>query len=103
VGNAPGTKVGGTLEQKLESLEIECLPKDLVESFSVDISALEMGDSIHIAALKVPEGITILDADDITVVTVTFPKSEVSEDEDAEEEDVEAGDEAEDEETEAEA
>lgn len=83
-GNAPGTKVGGTLEQKIETFEIECLPKDLVEHISVDISALELGDAIHVSDITIPEGVTVLDADDITVVTVTRPKSEVEEPEEEE-------------------
>ncbi len=75
-GSAPGCKVGGTLEQKIEMLEIECLPKDLVETISVDISALELGSSIHVKDLATPPGVHILDALENTVVTVTRPKSE---------------------------
>ena len=85
-GSAPGTKVGGTLEQKMESFEIECLPKDLVENITVDISALEMGDSIHVGDAVIPAGVTILDAPEITVVTVTRPKSETAESEEEGEE-----------------
>ncbi len=85
-GNAPGCKVGGTLEQKIEMLEIDCLPKDLVESISVDISALELGESIHVRDLAIPAGVHVLDAHERTVVTVTRPKGEKAD----EEEEVEA-------------
>ena len=89
VGNAPGTKMGGTLEKKIEMFEIECLPKDLVESIKVDISALELGDSIHVSDIDIPKGIQVLDEGNVTVVTVTRPMSEVEETEDEEEESTE--------------
>jgi large subunit ribosomal protein L25 len=87
VGSAPGTKMGGTLEQKIEMFEIECLPKDLVDQISVDISALELGDSIHVSDLAVPAGVSVMEAGDRTVVTITRPRVAS---EDAEEEEVEA-------------
>ena len=86
VGNAPGCKVGGTLEQKIEMFEIECLPKDLVESISVDISALDLGASIHVRDVVKPAGVTILDGEARTVVTVTRPKGESSDEVEGEEE-----------------
>lgn len=84
-GNAPGTKVGGTLEQKIETFEIECLPKDLMERIVVDISALELGDSIHVGDISIPKGVSVLNDSDQTVVTVTRPMSEEEEDEEEEE------------------
>ncbi|MDC7221947.1 MAG: 50S ribosomal protein L25 [Spirochaetales bacterium] len=83
-GNAPGTKVGGTLEQKMEMFEIECLPKDLVEKVTVDISALDLGESIHVKDVVIAEGVTVLDAEERTVVTVTRPKGESDDSEEEE-------------------
>jgi large subunit ribosomal protein L25 len=86
-GSAPGCKVGGTLEQKIEMLEIDCLPKDLIESIRVDITSLELGASIHVRDLVIPAGVNVLDALERTIVTVTRPKGEKApEEEEGEEE-----------------
>ena len=56
-GEAEGVKSGGgVLEVILRTLEIECLPGDLPEAITVDVSALNIGDSIHVGALSLPEG-----------------------------------------------
>ncbi len=48
-GTANGVKnFGGLLEQNLRSLEIECLPRDLPDLITVDVSELNIGDSIHV-------------------------------------------------------
>ena len=70
--------------------EIECLPKDLVETITVDISALDLGDSVHVSDIAVPAGVQILDAVERTVVTVTRPKGESDDEEEGEEEEAEA-------------
>ncbi|MEO6053682.1 MAG: 50S ribosomal protein L25, partial [Chthoniobacterales bacterium] len=58
-GEADGVKnFGGLLEQNLRALEIECLPKDLPEVITVDISALKIGDSIHVKDIALPAGVT---------------------------------------------
>ena len=49
VGIANGVKnFGGLLEQSIRALAVECLPKDLPDKISVDVSALNIGDSIHV-------------------------------------------------------
>jgi len=58
---APGVKAGGLVSHDLTEVLIECLPKDLPEFIEVDISALDIGDSIHLSGLKVPEGVTLLE------------------------------------------
>ncbi|MCK5480796.1 MAG: 50S ribosomal protein L25/general stress protein Ctc [Gammaproteobacteria bacterium] len=58
---APGVKAGGLVSHDLTEVSIECLPKDLPEFIEVDISALDIGDSIHLSGLKVPEGVTLLE------------------------------------------
>ncbi|MDA3852144.1 MAG: 50S ribosomal protein L25 [Spirochaetaceae bacterium] len=84
-GNPPGVKEGGILVQKVEELEIECLPKDLPEVMPVDISAMNIGDSIHVRDLVVAKGLRILDNEDNTVVGISAPKT-VTVDEETEEE-----------------
>jgi large subunit ribosomal protein L25 len=74
VGEAKGVKEsGGILELILRSLEIECLPGDLPESIHVDVSALEIGDSLHVKDLALPAGVTALNDADLTVVAVAAP------------------------------
>ena len=58
---APGVKAGGLVSHDLTEVSIECMPKDLPEYIEVDLSALEIGESIHLSDLKVPEGVTLID------------------------------------------
>ncbi len=59
--DAPGVTAGGLVTHDLTEVSIECLPKDLPEFIEVDISALDIGDSIHLSGLKVPDGVTLLE------------------------------------------
>lgn len=55
---APGVKTeGGMLEHLLNDIEVECLPKDLPEFIEVNVSAMKLGDTIHVAQLTLPEGV----------------------------------------------
>jgi large subunit ribosomal protein L25 len=56
---APGVKAGGLVSHDLTEVAVECLPKDLPEYIEVDLSALEIGESIHLSGLTVPEGVTL--------------------------------------------
>ncbi|MGB5715893.1 MAG: 50S ribosomal protein L25/general stress protein Ctc [Gammaproteobacteria bacterium] len=72
---APGVKEGGLVSHDLTDVEVECYPKDLPEYIEVDISALEIGDSIHLSALQVPDGVTLTDLErgevhDASVVSI---------------------------------
>ena len=58
---APGVKEGGLVSHDLTEVSIECLPKDLPEFIEVDVSALDIGDSIHLSGLTVPEGVTLIE------------------------------------------
>lgn len=76
-GEAFGVKnEGGTLEVRLHSLGIRCLPKDLPEFFEVDVSALKVGDNIHVSDLKPPAGVTFTAAKDIVVVSCVAKAAE---------------------------
>ena len=59
--DAPGVKEGGLVSHDLTEVSIECLPKDLPEFIEVDVSALDIGDSIHLSGLTVPEGVILID------------------------------------------
>jgi large subunit ribosomal protein L25 len=69
----PGAVGGGTVAHHLTNIEVTCLPKDLPEFIEVDVSALELDQSIHLSQLKLPAGVSIhhLDeAHDASVVSV---------------------------------
>ncbi len=67
---------GGLLEQSLRSLEIECLPRDLPDVISVDVSHLKIGDAIHVRDLPLPEGVTTRVPADLTAFAVMAPTVE---------------------------
>lgn len=81
VGEAPAVKeLAGVLMQNKESVEVECLPNDLVHDIEVDISSLvDFHSSINVGDIKAPEKITILDAPEINVATVSAPRAAVEE------------------------
>lgn len=91
VGASAGVREGGILEQPLHEIDVECLPKDIPQFFEVDISALGIGDSVHVSDLTAPEGVRILSGDDQTIVLVAAQRAEVVvEEEEAEAEEGEA-------------
>jgi large subunit ribosomal protein L25 len=76
-GIANGVKnMGGLLEQNLRSLAIECLPRDLPDVVTVDVSALNIGDSIHVREIQLPEGVTTRVQPDLTAFSVLAPTVE---------------------------
>ena len=76
-GIAEGVKTfGGLLEQNIRSLEIECLPRDLPDVITVDVTHLKIGDSIHVRELPLPEGVTTRVPADLTAFSVLAPKVE---------------------------
>lgn len=78
VGEAPAVKtLGGTLNTNVDSVTVECLPKDLVSTIEVDLSILENFDaSITIADVTTPNGIEITDNPTLLVANVSAPLSE---------------------------
>lgn len=75
-GEAVGTKVGGILELVLEEVDVRCLPMNLPPHIEVDITNLNIGDSIHVRDLSVPEGVTVVTSEDEVIVTVVAPEAE---------------------------
>jgi len=73
-GTAVGVKTfGGLLEQSLRVLAIECLPGDLPDRITVDVSELNIGDSIHIRDIQLPPGVTPKVQPDLTAFSVVAP------------------------------
>ncbi|MGA2109008.1 MAG: 50S ribosomal protein L25 [Syntrophorhabdales bacterium] len=75
VGNPVGVVNGGVVDQHLRVAMIESLPGQIPEFIEVDISNLDIGDSIHIHEISLP-GVKLLDAPDVAVVGVTPPEAE---------------------------
>ena len=82
IGSAVGVKdFGGILEHQLREIEISCLPKDIPAHIEVNVSELNLGDSISVRDLK-PENIEILTDSEQTIASVVHPrKAEVVEEE----------------------
>ncbi len=76
VGEAAGVKAGGILEEVIRELEIEVLPKDLIEEIVVDVSQLKVGEALRVKDLNVPETMKILTDLDEVVVGVKAPRAE---------------------------
>jgi large subunit ribosomal protein L25 len=76
-GTAEGVKTfGGLLEQALRSLAIECLPRDLPDVITVDVSHLNIGDAIHVREIPLPQGVTTRVPADLTAFSVLAPTVE---------------------------
>lgn len=76
IGKAVGVVRGGILQPVVREIEVECLPMDIPEFFDVEVSALDIGDSLHVAELTMPEGVTAASETDLTLVTVVPPSIE---------------------------
>lgn len=68
-GEAVGVTKDGIVEQHLRSIKVECLPTQIPEALTIDISALDIGDSIHIGQVSLP-GVKFVEGADIAIVTV---------------------------------
>jgi large subunit ribosomal protein L25 len=76
VGKAEGVKIGGILQYIMREIEVRCFPTQIPEHVELDISALGIGDSLHVRDLKVPEGVEILSPPDLPIVSVVAPTVE---------------------------
>jgi len=87
VGTAVGVSLGGgILDFPLREIEVLCLPRAIPEEVPVDVSALELGDSIHVRDLTLPQGVELLSDLDLSVVSVVAPAKAEEEAAPAEEE-----------------
>ena len=77
VGTPVGVKVqGGIVDWVTRELEVECLPADIPEKLTVDISNLEIGKHVRVADITAPEKVTILTEPDVVIAHVVAPRAE---------------------------
>jgi large subunit ribosomal protein L25 len=78
VGEPAGVKTGGgLLETMLRTIRVACLPRNLPELITVDVSHLTIGHSVHVRELVLPEGVTASNPPELPVFSVFAPKEEV--------------------------
>ncbi|MEX8547501.1 MAG: 50S ribosomal protein L25/general stress protein Ctc [Mucilaginibacter sp.] len=73
-GTSPGVKTGGKLVQKLRKLRVKGFPKDLLDTIDVSIETLEVGKSVKVSEIKLPN-LTITNAPEDTIVSVTTSRA----------------------------
>jgi large subunit ribosomal protein L25 len=83
-GSPVGTREGGVLEQLLYEVEIECLPKDLPEVLTADVSELQINENLALSDIELPEGVKILSDLEAVVASVRTVREEVEETEEDE-------------------
>jgi large subunit ribosomal protein L25 len=76
IGKGAGVVRGGILQPIVREIQVECLPLDIPQFFNVDVSALDIGDSVHIEDLPMPEGVTAVYDSNFALVTIATPTVE---------------------------
>src|SRR5579884_920301 len=71
--DAPGVREGGVLSQPLREVTVEALPLEVPEHLDLDVSGMEIGGTLRVADLPVPDGVALLDDPEAVVATVTAP------------------------------
>lgn len=75
-GKAEGVVRGGILQPVVREIEVECLPMDIPEYLNVEVTSLDIGHSLHITDLPMPEGVAAIYETNFTLVTVVPPSVE---------------------------
>jgi large subunit ribosomal protein L25 len=99
-GQSRGVELGGVLQMVRHEVDVMCYPNEIPESIEVDITNLEIGDSLHMDEVAIDETIELADETNFTIITILSPKAEeeeevVEEEEGEFEEEEAAGDEEE--------
>ena len=82
--DAPGVKEGGVLEQLLREVTVEALPTSIPDSIQHDISTMAIGDTLTVASVTAPSGVTILTDGETLVATLTPPRLRTADEEEGE-------------------
>lgn len=80
---APGVKEGGVLEQQAREVEVEALPTAIPETLEYDASGVQIGDTVFVASIATPEGVTLVGEglDEVVLFSVTAPRLSTEADE----------------------
>jgi large subunit ribosomal protein L25 len=75
---APGVKAGGVLEHVTREITVEALPTDIPDRLLLDVSAMEINDTLQLSIVAAPEGVTFMadDPEEVTIVTLSPPRVE---------------------------
>jgi large subunit ribosomal protein L25 len=73
IGESPGQKMGGIIDQVMHQLMVECLPTDMPDHLEVDISGLEIGDSVRVRDVVAPSSVRVVAPEDEVVIVVAPP------------------------------
>jgi large subunit ribosomal protein L25 len=84
VGDAPGVREGGVLQQLMREVDIEVLPSDIPEELELNIDELTLSDSLEVGDLEIPEEVEVLDSLEDVIVTIVAPSEEIEEEEEEE-------------------
>ncbi len=74
-GSAPGAEQGGAVDQMLHEVEVSCLPLEIPEALTADISGMQIHDILHVSDITAPAGVEILTHAEESLVTVRPPVS----------------------------
>jgi len=78
IGQSEGVKAGGVLNQTLTELDITCLPGNIPQTVEVDITDLNIGDSLRLGQLSLSEGLSVEGDEENLIIAVNEPAQEVS-------------------------
>ena len=86
--DAPGVKDGGVLEHVTREITVEALPTEIPDRIVLDVSAMEINDTLQLSAVAAPEGVTFVaeDLEEVTIVTLSPPRVEEAAEPEVEEE-----------------
>jgi large subunit ribosomal protein L25 len=78
VEDAPGVKASGVLEHVTREILVEALPTDIPDNIVLDVSAMEINDTLQLTSVKAPDGVTFVadDPEEVTIVTLSPPRVE---------------------------
>jgi large subunit ribosomal protein L25 len=79
VGIAAGVRDGGILQHTMDELDVEVSSDSIPESIDVDVAELQIGDTVHVSDLKIPDGIKVLDSGERSVCSVSPPQAGIAE------------------------
>ncbi|MFQ5441467.1 MAG: 50S ribosomal protein L25 [Thermodesulfobacteriota bacterium] len=75
-GKPEGQKFGGIVQHGVRKVTVECLPRGIPDSLEVDITPLEIGQALHLSDITLPDGVTLIDDPEDTLVSIAAPVAE---------------------------